>query len=677
MPSPFVNRRLIESRRRQDSSGQSTVEGEVIRIADFDTFYWYAPSVGNDRWNQIPNSNQSPFSPQTASQLVVGLMNPWNHADASNYPPNEGTLTTVIEPRTPTRTAIGFDLSGIPANATITQANLNLTVAQTNEWTTEQYVSSVQEYPDIWCASWWGTDETVDRDGFVTSTGLGNVNRYDLVKPMIPIWDCVDDGGYQDTSALDYISNARGCGRFIGAVNSLLALPPGKRCVRLQRYDNAFPFTAQDDENSQGFQVPWAENEGARIRADIRVVAGAFKNFVVPDYIALDSPPGEYTPLFFWDTLLEDPTTRNAFLDSIITDPRASLPWNSLNESLIELYTYEGKYAPANYTDIRDRRYHPQKNRSYLYWNRAIWGIQSEFMNEYIYRPIKEYWDNSVKLSNYDSGILNEDTEVYDINGHPFMCPNLIGDAAAPVLYASWGEQPASVYGILQSDPTRIVRKDYDATYPIASKSSWNQFLILIQKIRGYRRENANVPLRPWISSISWFGDTGHTPSWNNDPNVPLISSRGLYWESVRHFAISSVEMFNLWNFGDDTRSNMQQNCTKMNAVLTEVNAKTSGFRGIHSLSTERISFLSGYIVSGIKLDNISWLWRVTANPKKRLILTSSNTTIPLPLHAGTNFVRTDEDGGFWMYTDTATTPTFDAQDAPSGWTNYGGLTID
>jgi hypothetical protein len=295
-------------------------------------------------------------------------------------------------------------------------------------------------------------------------------------------------------------------------------------------------------------------------------------------------------------------------------------------------------------------------------------------MNQYIYRPIKQYWGNSVKFSNYDSGILNETTEVYDINGHPFMCPNLIGDAAAPVLYASWGEQPASINGILVSDPTRIVWKGYAPTVPIASGSSWNQFLFLIQKIRGYRRENANVPLRPWISSISWVGDTGHTPNWNSDADVPQISSRGLYWESVRHFAISSVEMFNLWNLGDYQPSTMQENCTKMNAVLTEVNAKTSGFRGIHSLSTERISFLSGYIVSGIKLTDISWLWRVTANPKKRLISTSSNPTNPtIPLHAGTKFVRTDEDGGFWMYTDTETTPTFNTEDAPSGWTNYGG----
>jgi hypothetical protein len=207
MSNPFINRRNTKNRRRGDSPSVNTTQGEFIRIADFDTFYWHTPSngVGADRWDIIPNQTSGSNNPSTATQLVVGLMNPWSHSDSLDAPNDavlrslslatrvpinaqvgsipddplvsrtptsssnveaslsdggtiESTSTTPttntnpspttpddggvqsdqLPPRTPTRTVLGFNLQGIPANATIVDARLNLTTANSNGWIVEE-----------------------------------------------------------------------------------------------------------------------------------------------------------------------------------------------------------------------------------------------------------------------------------------------------------------------------------------------------------------------------------------------------------------------------------------------------------------------------------------------------------------------------------------------------------
>ena len=535
----------------------------------------------------------------------------------------------------------------------------------------------------LWCATWHQTDETAASWNYVASTNLGNVNRYPLVKPMIPVWDC-DPGGPGTTTAQQFLTDYQGCGRFQATADALNALPRGMRCVRLQRYDNWFPFLRADDRiqyQGYSFQVPWADNEGAKIRQDVSLIGAALAaQGAVADYVALDSPPGEYTNLGFWgpSPLDGNLAERTAFIAAITGDPRASQPYFGLSKSLLQLYTFDGTY-PQDFTDLISRTFHPQTNRSYLRWNRAIWGIQTEWLNEYLYRPILQSWNPQVKFSNFDSMVLGPGADVYSINGHPEMCPTVAGDGAAPVLYASWNPAWDSVYGVQVSDPTRLIRNNYgEPTVPIqAAGSAWRQMLFLIQKIRGVRRENPSIPIRPWLSSVSWNEDPGvnggYFPSWLSDTTgMSLSESKGLYWESVRHFAISSVEMFNLWNWGDANAQTLQQNNQKMNDVLEEVNARTGGFRGPHSTSTERVSFLADYVATGIGVAPGSWLWRVTANPRKRISPAVPNSSIPL--HGGTNFVRTDADGGIWMYTDSETPPAFASENAPAGWSNSTGF---
>ena len=538
----------------------------------------------------------------------------------------------------------------------------------------------------VWCATWFQTDEVAAAPwSFVASTNLGNVNRYSLVKPMVPIWDC-DPGNLGTTTAEQFLEDFQNCGRFQATVTALKTLPPGMRCVRMVRYDNWFPFAREGDRiQSQGytFQVPWADVAGEQVRQDISQIGAALAaQGALTDYVALDSPPGEYTNLAFWEPspLSSSVPERTAFISAMTGDARASQPYHDLPQSLLQLYTFNGAY-PLTFTDLLSRTFHPQTNRSYLYWNRAIWAIQTEWLNEYLYRPMLEHWNPAVKFSNYDSMVLNEGTDAYSINGHPEVYANIAGDAAAPTLYASWNPAWDGVYGVMVSDPTRLVRNDYgEPTTPIqAFGSAWKQLLFLIQKLRGVRRDNPNVPLRPWLSSVNLLStdpqavSSAFFPAWLEDTTgIPQSASKGLYWESIRHFAISSVEMFNLWNRGDKNAQTMQVNVQKMNDVLTEVNQLTGGFKGVHSTSTERVSFLADYVATGIKVANYLWLWRVTPNPKKRITPTTPDSTIPL--HVGTNFVKTEPDGGIWVYTNSETAPAFTSETAPAGWSNSTGF---
>ena len=130
MRSDFINKRDIQ-RRRRPNQPQFT-DGEVIVIPEFDTFYYHNPpsAFTDDRWTEvfpIPLGNL-----EQAQEVPIGLLNPWN--DGEDQPAEGGLLNPTIPARTPTRAAMTFDLSLLPANAQIIDAKLNLTVASKRDW---------------------------------------------------------------------------------------------------------------------------------------------------------------------------------------------------------------------------------------------------------------------------------------------------------------------------------------------------------------------------------------------------------------------------------------------------------------------------------------------------------------------------------------------------------------
>jgi hypothetical protein len=131
MRSDFINKRFISNKRLLSQT--NFTDTEIIVIPEFDTFYYHNPpsAFGDDRWAGtvvLPNSGNL----EEATQIPIGLLNPWN--DGADMQGEFGGLSTVYQVRTPTRTAMAFNLSSLPPNAQITDAKLKLTVSSKRDW---------------------------------------------------------------------------------------------------------------------------------------------------------------------------------------------------------------------------------------------------------------------------------------------------------------------------------------------------------------------------------------------------------------------------------------------------------------------------------------------------------------------------------------------------------------
>ena len=139
MRSDFINKRDFQ-RKRNATSTQNFVDGEIIIIPEFDTMFLHEPNVFGtqtvERWSDIQNIPPT-LRPNpdfnTMPEMAIGLLNPWDdgHQRPDNAP---GQITTQTRPRTPTRIAMAFNLASLPTNLQIIDANLNLTVPQKRDW---------------------------------------------------------------------------------------------------------------------------------------------------------------------------------------------------------------------------------------------------------------------------------------------------------------------------------------------------------------------------------------------------------------------------------------------------------------------------------------------------------------------------------------------------------------
>lgn len=144
MSNDFINRRFYDKRRT--ASGDRFIDKELILLPTHDTFIFAGDAESaydgaNDRWQAILPTGQTP---QTCTELPIGLVNPW--LDADDFPADGGgPLGVLAVGRTPTRTFLQYDLSGISAGSQIISANLNLTTVRSKEWIQPLQFKSVQQ----------------------------------------------------------------------------------------------------------------------------------------------------------------------------------------------------------------------------------------------------------------------------------------------------------------------------------------------------------------------------------------------------------------------------------------------------------------------------------------------------------------------------------------------------
>ena len=492
---------------------------------------------------------------------------------------------------------------------------------------------------DLWAATWFPTDSTAISTPFAAES-IGDVNVYNYVKPMIHINDCIGDGGYDLSTANQFISGTN-CGtpnnRLNYIVTKINELPSGKRAYRTMRYDNGPIYNEVGDRYVSGRQSPWAENAGVTLNSDVTTLFTRLGNSgAVPDYIIIDCEQGG---TFAFPYAASANWTNQIF--GITSDSKFNQTWYGLT-SFNNLYTQGGSYS-FGFTNLVNGTYHPQNTRDYLFWDRAVFAIHDTLVNQFIATPLKSIYP-SVTVNNYNSMVILDGGtagNAYDYNGHPIVRTGIAGDAAAPELYAGWTGASAA-YGVLETDTTRIVRTDYAGTTAFPS-NAWNQLLILIQKIRAVKRGSPNTPITPWVAS-PYFVDNaaGFDSKWNDNS-----TNLGLYYESIRHFALTGVQMFNYFNSAETDSNKVNTACTKLNSVLTELNTLLGRYQLTSQTYNERIDFLSNYIISGAPTNRNTYLWRVT--PKPGVVIEHPDGTI----------IETDSDGGAWIETDTGTIPTF------------------
>jgi hypothetical protein len=500
---------------------------------------------------------------------------------------------------------------------------------------TEPITPPVVTTTEIWAATWIATDPAVP-NSTLAAESLGNVNYYSLVKPMIQVLDCIGDGNYTLSTATAFVTGATGCPqRFTNIVNKLKELPAGKRSLGMYRYNNGPIYDEPGDEGAEGLSSPYAENAITRLRTDWLTIANALNtNGAIPDYIIFDSEKGGLFGIFGRAGGDENE------VNNIILDPVSFETWYT-TPSFSNLYTSFGTLPFANYNNIKNNVFHPQLNPEYLYWNKAVQALFVELLDQSFYLPTLQIFPN-IKMSNYENKALNDSDYYYDSNGHTVKSYRLMGDGNAPVLYGSWTSP--SVYGIMASDTTRLVRTNFTTTLEFAV-TAWNQFLILINNMRAVRRAST-APIRPWIASIDFTGDAAFNPKWKTDTTVDPTLAEGLYWESIRHACLTGAEMFNYWNTSDNTTQKLNANCSKLNTVLEDVNTRLGGYSNTVA-NLNNVNFTATNMISGAKIFGTeNYLWRVTVRPGYQLLDSVSNP------------IEVDSDGGAWIVTSNSTIPT-------------------
>ena len=497
-----------------------------------------------------------------------------------------------------------------------------------------------EEGGDLWVATVTATDSSaILSPSYIAPEYMGNVNTYEYVKPMINIFDCVSDGGYENSSANAFITGATGClSRFPSTISKLLELPEGKRAIYLRRYNQGPVLENTQDRYPSGRQIPWAENDITLLQNDWSIIANAMKNAnAIPDLIIGDL---EQNPFSFFSI-----GGNTAYLNEITGDARISQPWYT-DISFENYYTFNGQF-PLSYTEIYSNTYHPQLNTQYLRWDTAMKALFDTLINESLYKISKNIFGDNIKFSNYASKLVSINNYYYNQDGHPEYRQTYSGDGMSPVLYAGW--RFANIYGVYNLDPTRLVRTNFAATteFPL---SAWNQLLILINNIRAVKRSAPSIPLRPYIGTINFTGDAAYNPQWKVD-----AASEGLYWESIRHFSLTGTEMLISWNESDTTVQLLEDHLIKLNTTIEDINDRLGGYSNTVG-NTSSINFLADYIVSGAKIvGSTDYLWRVTPKPGLTLLDQLSNT------------VTVDSDGGAWIVTNNSTVPTFTKNALP--WT--------
>lgn len=173
--------------------------------------------------------------------------------------------------------------------------------------------------------------------------------------------------------------------------------------------------------------------------------------------------------------------------------------WREIYESIGGFTQKDG--VPANYA----YSYSPQPNWMAWWYAASVYDakIQDLIVSDNV---LAEYPEATISNYNFFKTEVGMCAGPPDINGHPFPRGANVGNATSPVLYGYLGGIVAefaggNVWTINEEDPTRLDR--YGAGLTLAG-TPWVSFLQAMGELRSAKRNSPNLPLTPWIGSVSW-----------------------------------------------------------------------------------------------------------------------------------------------------------------------------
>lgn len=488
-----------------------------------------------------------------------------------------------------------------------------------NEMPPDPYVSDYSvdcsEEPEpireVWAYTWNDPDTS-------------NVNAFDLVKPMV--WLDSNKNQRYDLEPRPTINQLN-----THAVSKLNDLPSGKRVLYIARYNSGAIWLNPSDYLTGGFRSPWpsieaenVKNEWESILHDLVILDAKI------DMITLDNESSGSGGPYWWEV-----PCRFDWLDAIVNDPRYGQSWKggpSFSSSMVPFDIY----SICNYTSTND----------YSGYSRAIGRMGASTLNYALWNPVKAAYPN-IKGSNYGGVLVTQGDSYPDVNGHEVASDSIFGNSSGPYLYGSWGNVPPpdgpGSRVINPDDPTRMIV--WNGIDPQTPASVWLGFLIDIQGVRACKRANETLSIEPdidaWIASVSWTGDIAFNYLYKNN--------KSYYYEMIRHAVLNGTQRFAVWNpfeFG----SNAIEKCGYLDDVLRAINEVIISATK-ECITTERISYYSDYLISGIKRRDGKYLWRITPKPGTSLTINSGTILTDSSNNGGYT------DVGYWIITNTASLP--------------------
>ncbi len=459
----------------------------------------------------------------------------------------------------------------------------------------------------VWAYCWNAPDST-------------DVNKFERVKPMI--W--VSGGQRYDIDPRPTI------GELSVVVSRLNQLPPGKRTLGLMRYNSSAIWNNSSDFLLGQFKSPWPDNELENMKNDWQSILGDLQSLgAAIDFVSIDNE-GQFSAGPAW----YDPasSTNLSWIEAIKNDPRYNQSWKGFS-------SLSSKISPFNIDQI----FTPGSTDDYIGYWRGLGHLGAAALNYAIWEPLTAIYP-SVGGSNYQGKFIVYGDSFPDPNGHEFAFDNIFGTSASPSLYGSWKNiPPPSGPGsrvISPSDPTHIIR--WNGSDPETTSSPWLAFLIDIQSVRACKRSNEQLQdepdIEPWIASVSWFGDTAYNYEYKNN--------KSYYYEMIRHAVLNGAQRFAVWNPFESSSTNSGF----LDDVLRDINSKIlSATKNV--MITERISYISEYLISGVRRHDGDYIWRITPKPG-----------VNLTISGGTELFDTSSNGGFvnvgrWFLTSSSSPP--------------------